>query len=68
MTNIISTEIQSLQDQSVAMNIKLKNRQVMQNMTDTISTVTWSLQDQSVFMNIKMVFVFSQDCKCELRS
>ena len=25
----ISTEIQSLQDQSIAMNIKLKNRQVM---------------------------------------
>ena len=30
----ISTEIQSLQDQSIAMNIKLKNRQVMLRITD----------------------------------
>ena len=29
MSNIISTEIQPLQDQPVAMNMKLKNRQVM---------------------------------------
>lgn len=33
----ISTEIQSLQDQSIAMNIKLKNRQVMLRITGNIS-------------------------------